>query len=172
MNNLRSSVPIRAARLSISRQSGSINHGRCICVTVDDEISGTRVVEIYCTPAVLGEALTGLGARQCEYEPPSPHVGQRREHRTIRVDVTELTARCDKAPFAQRPTLAAKFAADTLDVDGWRTHVDDLTNHHRRTRQGERTYASVVQVRFVPATEEEHADCLQKNRQEDAEEHA
>lgn len=62
------------AKVSINRRRSNVT-GDYICITIEDSLSGSRVVEVSLTPAEFALAVTGLADQSANYEfKPNKHV--------------------------------------------------------------------------------------------------
>lgn len=106
--------------LSISRY----NQDRRMRITLRDDNSHTRVVEIEILPEELMLALTALAERPCAFEVNASKVGMKREHKTVLVNRVPTGT-----PWEQRDATARLLLAPH-EVDGWVGSVDDMFNGH------------------------------------------
>lgn len=145
--------------LSISRTSSNRPLDRPIKITLEDELSRCRVVQIELTLADFAEALTGMFGVPCQFTwPSSSVVGKRHEHKT------EVVFIPDKCTDRKDQESARKHFAE-FEVDGWRGRVSDAFNSHRWAKDerpnpcGVRgMWTSITFDRWVEAESAEESD--------------
>lgn len=110
-------------KLSIGRLSGASDDGY-IQIELEDEISGTRVVEVQIGLMEFAKAITNFACRPCEFQLYGSVVGKRRELRDIVVP---------RPPSHKTDAIAwvQQHAPHEL-TNGWEVHsASDVHNSHR-----------------------------------------
>lgn len=93
-------------------------------ISIDDDLSGCRVIEVKMTATQFAEAVTSLYTH-CEFDlNVSGNVGKKHEWKKEYIAILNA----DKAK--------AKQALKPFEVDGWVGRVNDLFNCHNRTKDG------------------------------------
>lgn len=111
-------------RISISRFMSNRKPERGISITVEDESSGVRFLDLTLSAENFGNAVTGLGSLECEFELRGTDlVGLKQEHKEESVAVPEFPGRLSDKQIS---LLLAPY-----EVDGWMGRGQDLNNHHR-----------------------------------------
>ena len=120
--------PLLAGSVIISRCSGSAVDDTPIHITVDDEISRCRVLEIYMSLEEFAKAITGsYGDAKIEHFPKSP-IGMKAENKTEIVPFDSYQDKEKDINAALKP----------FEVDGWKARRSDMTNGHCRVKNGQR----------------------------------
>jgi hypothetical protein len=117
-----------------------------IGISLDDESSRCRLLDIRIPFAEFVEALTGRGNVSCEFDffNDCP-VGKIYEHKT------EIVPRPQGYVKPNERKAVSEFALAQFEVDGWMGRDDDLFNHHKSKGDS----AVVTFHRYVdPPTEE------------------
>lgn len=125
--------------ITISRPQRS-DDARYIQIEFNDESSGVNFLTAQVGLEAFAETLTGLARSPCEFELRPALVGKVHEHKEIIVPRDGYSY----AVGAEREQIA-KEVLGPFEIDGWKGRVDDLFNHHRKTKDGYR----VVFVRYV-----------------------
>jgi hypothetical protein len=112
--------------------------GTTATISIRDESSYLNFVTVEVDLKDFAEALLGLSEVDCTFELRNVEsVGKVRETKDVIIQVT-YAYKLSKEEIAD---LVAPY-----EVDGWRVHNrSDLTNHHRRSGDGQR----VTFIRFV-----------------------
>lgn len=118
------------ARLLISKRESNTSE-KAIAITVEDDASSTRVLELTVPLADFAEALTGRYLSNVAGRIWPAPVGAVLE---VKQEVVPFKDRDvpytkDRAARDAHPAVAAALAP--FEVDGWRAHRDDLFNGHR-----------------------------------------
>lgn len=130
-------------KISISRYTS--NSGPGINITIEDDLSGTTIVDLDMSIADFGDAVTGHGHVDCEFVLRTKHVGKLREHKTLVIEIEN--------PYRHRTPEEAAVILAPYEVDGWMGHKQDLGNGHRIVKNGKGV--QVTFVRYVdPETKE------------------
>lgn len=127
--------------LSITRLSTDT-----VSIQVNDEVSGTRVIDVRVPVEDFARALMGLNGVGCTFSLLSRVVGKRRELKELFVVVPDSGFNKES-----RKRVAAE-AVRPFEVDGWKASLDDALNHHRVVRWEDN--GKVVRVRFTRFVEE------------------
>ena len=99
-----------------------------ISITFVDEKSSAEFLAAKIDLANFAEALTGLGRVECSFELRPSLVGKTEEIKDVEVIVSDGAY-----------SLTDKQLEDILapyERNGWKGHLRDLKNHHRRTTHG------------------------------------
>lgn len=124
-------------RVSIVRRSD----GK-ILLQVEDEKSGSHVMEALMDPRDFGNAVTGLSVQPATCTWFDAPIGKRREVRTIDIELPEgIGTKAGDVVAVQRMRLH--------ESDGWLGYEPDLFNPHRHTRREGATFASVSFHRYA-----------------------
>lgn len=107
--------------ISISRWSSNREPYSGISITIEDESSGTTVLDLDMTPEAFGNAVTGLSSQPCEFDFHGENIGKIREQKT------EYVRWYDPGKTNSKQDALAPF-----EIDGWKGRESDLGNHHRR----------------------------------------
>lgn len=111
-------------RISIHRFQSNIPPHHGIGIQVEDEDSGVRFLEIEMNAEQFGNAITGQGNTECEFElRGTQYVGM------ISQNKTELIPLGDKEYIVKSAARKAELLAP-YEVDGWKGRERDLENHH------------------------------------------
>lgn len=137
-------------RITITRPSHGNRDGNYISITIVDESSRARMIEVEIPVAEFALALTGLSEQCCSFAPGAFEIaGWTREHK--RVDVPDNHSRRWLKYEDKRE--AAREAVAPFEIDGWEcNYLEDFGNMHRYDRET-KTY-SMGLVRFVPPVTE------------------
>jgi hypothetical protein len=129
-------VKILKGKIIISRASGGQADDKPIHISIEDDLSGCRVLDIYMALDEFAKSITAsYGAADIQHFPMSP-IGKKVENKSEIVPFN-WTLRTSKE---EEDAALAPF-----EVDGWKARRSDLTNHHCRTNKGQR----VVFFRYV-----------------------
>jgi hypothetical protein len=113
---------------------------KSVSISIEDEASGTRFIEVRMTPRDFMLALTGQGYVDVDFELRADLVGKRREIKTENIPVSDYSVSDDEI----EEVLAA------YEVDGWRASRGDLKNHHNHIGDEDgRDYYSVGFIRYL-----------------------
>jgi hypothetical protein len=116
-----------------------------ISITLTDETSSTRFLEVRMTPRDFANALTGQGEVGVEFDLRAQHVGKKLEVKTEKIQVSGYAPSTDEID-----RLMLEY-----EVDGWMASADDFHNHHRYgTGKDGSSYYSVSLVRYVEAAQQ------------------
>src|SRR5438046_3032372 len=97
--------------------------GTGVHLTVEDEISGCRVLDVYMSLEEFGKAVTASVADGVmEFYPDGP-IGMKHEHKEI---VVPFDWSHNRGNIRAEDEALAPF-----ETDGWLGRRDDLHNHHR-----------------------------------------
>lgn len=121
-------------KITISHVSST--HGDFISVELTDDISGCQFVSAEMSIEGFGRAIVGHGYVDCTFQLSAKNVGMKREVKVVDVE-SEWTH--------QNDTKAAENILRKHEMDGWVGRLDDMFNHHRRTKTG----YNVTFIRFV-----------------------
>ena len=127
-----------AGTIQISRASGGIRDDMPVHITISDESSGCRVLEIYMSLEEYAKA-TFSSQGQCviEHYPNGCFIGMKSENKT------------EIVPFDMFKDGRAEGAIDAalkpFEIDGWKARRSDMTNGHDRVKGGQK----VVFFRYV-----------------------
>lgn len=129
-------------KLTISRPSYR-DKQKAIRITVHDDTSSCRAVEVELSLEDFAECLTGLGRVDCSYEyNDSGVIGKYLETKTEIVPHPK---------FNRDDTDAITRHLAPFHIDGWVARTEDLFNHHRHQKAG----MTVAFSRFVDEKPEE-----------------
>lgn len=110
---------------NVLMSKASSSEGQRMHITIEDKISGCRVLEIYMSLEEFAKALTAsYGEATIEHFPNSP-VGKKHEHKTEVVPIPKK----DEFHLRNKPERV-KELLKPFEVDGWRGNTSDMTNHH------------------------------------------
>ena len=113
-------------RLNITRMANS----GMILITVRDERSRTRFLEVTIAPEQFALALTGMAEQPCVMETRHlDRVGLQMQTKIIHIKVSDVD-------FVHCKADAMCGRLLTHEVDGWEGNVSDLTNPKRRCEDG------------------------------------
>ena len=131
--------------LTISRPSYS-DGTKVIRITVEDELSGIEFLTVEVGLEQFAEALTGLGAMDCQLEVYPDQIGKRAERKAEWVPM-EITFLLDGAARE----AAHRVALAPFEVDGWRAIGGRLGNRHYHSKRDGQDGYTVSFVRYVEA---------------------
>jgi hypothetical protein len=119
-----------------------------ISITLTDETSRTRFLEVRMTPRDFANALTGQGEVSVEFDLRAQHVGKKLEVKAEKIPVSGYAPPADEID-----RLLLEY-----EVDGWMASTEDFHNHHRYgTNKDGSSYYAVSLVRYVEAVASEQA---------------
>lgn len=106
--------------------------GKGVSIAIEDQISGSRILEVDLSMMEFAQMMSGLMARPCWIEMMGQNFGKISEHKTEVIETPE-----NRGPYKERDKWAAK-QLQPYEKDGWRGRADDLLNHHRDLGKGEK----------------------------------
>lgn len=119
-----------------------------VTITLTDEESHIQFLEIHMTLEEFGRMLHSPTHAECEFTlHHTKHLGWKAENKSVCVPLPSQSIGYRLTEEDQDAILAP------FEVDGWRARRDDLTNFHRRVRQGDEHCALVTFFRHVPPEE-------------------
>ena len=111
---------------SIAKVSGR-DSNRCVRITVEDDASHLRIIEICVSLEQFSEALMGLANQECSFKlNQNTNIGLRREHKKEFVAFDGRYLRSDEME-SNIETALIQF-----EVDGWTGNRGDLGDFNKR----------------------------------------
>ena len=125
----------------ITKRSHNREPYQTIGIEIEDETSGCRIALVELSLEQFATALTAShgDAEITLYE--SPHIGMKREGKTVQMPLPRIGAKKDELK-----AIAAPF-----EVDGWVADLSDMTNPHRWAGND---MVSVGMIRYVASEPE------------------
>lgn len=117
-----------AGYVTISRASGGPADAEPIHITIDDEISGCRVLDLYMRLDEFAKAVTSSQGKASIRHFRSAPVGMKAENKTEIVPY--------KHAYGKDHSEDEAKALGPFEVDGWRARRSDLSNHHHYVSEG------------------------------------
>lgn len=128
-------------KISIARFMSNREPERGISITVEDELSGVRFLEVTMSAETLGNVITGLGGQDCEFELRGAElIGLKQEHKEESIAVPEFPGRLSEKQI--------NLLLSPYEVDGWMGRGSDVNNHHRYDNKSKTV--RVTFFRYVP----------------------
>lgn len=113
-------------KLSIGRYANGTSNGECF-ITIEDELSGVKFLQLELSAEMLGRAITGLSMVDCEFELKSAAlVGMEVQRKSESVVIDMPRHRFEELSFS-------RAAAEPFLIDGWKL---SMTEHSRLERVG------------------------------------
>ena len=120
-----------AGKLTISRPS-SFGGDDYISITVQDELSGSEIVEVRVGMAEFTRALTAFANQPCTVDIGAPEfAGSVRQHK---MEAVRVRTRYGNTPEERK--AVEDEALLPFEVDGWTARRSDLSNSHRIVQWG------------------------------------